>query len=1002
MHGSLAIPDGLRQQFDELERRLWRFDTAVAICGGACSLLLSFALIFVSDRLWDTPPWLRAIFTGGGVVALGFFLYGYGRRWIWGSRSLPALASLVQKRYRRLGDRLLGIVELADERNRPANFSPALCRAAIGQVASEAAKVDFRQAVGTRRPRRYLFGVLAAAALATAFFVIAPQAGWNALWRWAFPTSPVERYTFVSLDHLPDHLVVAHGEPFEIAVGVSAHSWVRPTRITAQFERQTATEAPVRNGAALFRLPGQTHSGVLTLRAGDIKRQLRIEPAFRPELKQLTATSELPAYLQHPPLEQKIDRGVLPYLKGSSVAFTGQVSRALDRASLDASALRVEGDTFSSPPATFEGAAQLTFTWRDRLGLDAAAPAKVRLQPKEDAPPQVECRGLPAAIAILEEEVVRIDIAATDDFGLREVGARWQTASSRTGDVTGPLDERKLSEGEPQTRALVGRFDFSPALLRIPPETSVAFYATATDRFPNRPASVSAVHQIYVLSREAHARLIQDQLEKLLARLEELTRRQEALLEAGKKTRAQAPEKLANTDSEKSLAEQTAEEKETAAQLDRLAQQIAETLREAMRNKDLATPTLQDWAKHAQALQDLARQNMPAAAQSLNGAKSDVNSRASKLDQALAQEDEILKQLRGVQKAAEQSLDKLMTQNLAMRLRKIASAEQGIAGDFQRLLPETIGMNFEQLPPEPRQSVERMTASHETGRGESSRLHVEIGRLFERTKLARYGDVADGMAKADTDNELRKLGALIQQNVAVRAIQGATEWSRRFEEWANRLSAKDDSKSEAGEGEGKEANLRALMALLRLRQQEDALRQRTGALDRQKDSHPHYREEAAATAAQQEKVHAGLEALSEEPGFPIPPERLAPVGIAMGDAQTLLSKPDTGEPAIAAETDAINLLDELITAQCKKCGKSGKGLAGLMAMMGFGAGSSPGMSGAGGDTDRANVPVPGPREGRRPEERRVTQASGNERAAIPAEFREAIESYQRAIEGALP
>ncbi len=1012
MNSSLAIPEGLRQQFDQLERRLWRFDTIVALCGCACALLLSYALIFVSDRLWDTPQWLRVIFTGGGVVAFFAFILGYGRRWIWGSRTFPALATLVQKRYRRLGDRLLGIVELADEKRRPANFSPALCQAAIGQVASEAAKVDFRQAVGTKRPRQYFLASLAAIALAAAFCIIAPQAGWNALWRWAMPTFHIARYTFVSLENLPDHLVVAHGEPFEIEVGVAAHSFLRPTEMTAQFEKQALLTAPVRHGSAVFSIAGQTQPGALTFRAGDIKRSIRIEPEFRPEIKQLTARIEMPAYLEYPKLEEKIDRGSLIFLKGSRVSFSGETTRALDRASIGAQPLRIDGATFFTQPMLPEGASQLSFTWKDKLGLASAAPAIIRLQEKEDAEPQVECRGLAGAIAILEEEVVHIDIAAADDYGICNVGVRWLTTPGHGKQLASAPVEHTLAFGRAQDRNLTTRYDFSPALLHIPADTNVTFCATVTDHFPQRAESLSEVHQIYVLSREAHARLIQEQLEKIMEQLEELTRRQEALLEGGKNVRAQTPQKLADSSSEKKLAEQAAEQKETAEQLRQLAQKTAETMREAMRNQNISQSTLQEWAQHAAAMQSLSQQEMPAAAQSLDSAKSDANDRAPKLDQAVAQESEILKKLHEMQKGADKSLEKLMTQNLAMRLRKIAGQEKGIVDDFQKILPETIGMKPEQLlqrpfattfdlvrsieiVAEPKETVERMTDLHAALREDSRELQMEIGRLFERTKLERFGDVANEMDKAKTDEGLEKLGQLIQKNVTVRAMQGAAEWSKRFNQWADRLSEKDDSKSGSGEGEG-EPDMKAMLALMRLRQSEAALRDRTGALEQQKESNPRYDMEAEGTALAQTGVKTGVDQLQADPTFPVPPETLAPIGQAMGDASALLIKPETGAPTVAAETDAIDLLDEIIMSESQKSGKNSKAMAGLMRMMGMG--KTPGGNTAGGDTDRPNIVVPGTRASSRPDTHRVVQASGITGAPVPAEFREAIENYQRAIE----
>ena len=1005
MNGSLAIPEGLRRQFVKLEKRLWRFDAIVAACGAVCSLLLSYALIFVSDRLWDTPPFIRLIFTGAGVVAFGFFLYGYGRRWVWGDRSFPALATLVQRRYRRLGDRLLGIVELADEHKRPANFSQTLCRAAIDQVANEASKVDFQQAVGTKRPRQYFFGLMAAGFLAALFFVFAPDAGWNALMRWLKPTVNLERYTFVNLDNLPDHMVVAHGEPFDLAVGLSAHSLLHPSQVTAQFEKQEATSAPVKSGVALLHLAGQTQSIMLTLSAGDVSRRMRIDPEFRPELKQLTAHIDLPSYLQYPPMDQKVEGGQIVYLKGSSVVFKGQASRPLKQAGVEVAGkqtpLRIDGDTFSTAPALPQGIAQWTFSWKDMFGLDAVAPMKVRLQQREDEPPQVDCRGMAGTIAILETEVVHVDLVADDDYGILDVGVRWQTSTSKTDKPSLPEDH-KITEGTPESKTVKAQYDFSPQLLHIPAGTAVAFCATATDRLPGRVASLSSVHQIYVLSNEDHAKLIQEQLEKINAELEEITRQQESLLDAAKTTRQQDPAKLSDSDTAKKLDDQQNEQKDTANQLQNLANETAETLKEAANNPDISPATLQPWAKNAETMNALAQNSMPSAAQSLSAAQTTPNDRAPKLDQAINQEQDILNQMREMQKEAEKAMEKLMTENLAQRLRKIASSEKSIADNFQKLLPDIIGAKPEQLGDEPKQAVAGMGKLEETSHKDSNKLQSEISRMFERTQLERYGDVAKEMDKSATDDSLAKLTDIIQANVSVQAIQSSTQWSKQFNLWADRLDPKDDSKAESGEGEGQgsEEDMKALMALLHIRERQDEIRERTGALENQKANDKDYNADAQDTSKQQLDVQTQVQQLQADPTFPVPAEDLGPIAKVMGEAKTLLDKPDTGDPTVADQTDAINMLDRIIMEMAQKSGKS---MSSLMAMMGMKPGKASGKGYfGGGDTDRQNEPIAGTRTGNASDQRHILQASGNASAPLPSEFRDAIESYQRAVEQETP
>src|SRR5438093_2214557 len=281
------LPASLRRQFHELERRLWRLDVVIAVCGGIIALAASYALQFLSDRFWDTPGWLRVAFTALGVGAFFYFVWFYGSRWVWGSRTFEQMAGLVQRRYRRLGDRLLGIVELADEKNRPPNVSPALCEAAIEQVANEASKIDFQQSVETKKPKKFFWTLVVLGALIAAPCAVAPQASWNALMRWLNPAGHVARYTFVSLASLPDRLVVAHGEPFEVPVLLENQSFWRPAHATAQFESQSAIKAAVSGNHALFQIPAQTQTGFLKIRIGDVSRRIEIVPTYRPELKQL-------------------------------------------------------------------------------------------------------------------------------------------------------------------------------------------------------------------------------------------------------------------------------------------------------------------------------------------------------------------------------------------------------------------------------------------------------------------------------------------------------------------------------------------------------------------------------------------------------------------------------------------------------------------------------------------------------------------------------------------
>ena len=1004
MPAALTLPAALNRQFDLLERRLWRMDALVALTGGIGSLLLAFTLQFGSDRLWDTPQWLRLCLAICGWAGLALFAWRYGRRWVWGRLSLRELAVIVQKRYRRLGDRLLGIVELADPDARPSNFSPDLCRAAIAQVATEASPFDFQQAAGEGRQRHFLFGFLMLAGLVAALAIATPEAGWNALMRWFRPAANIERYTFVTIGALPDHLVVAQGEPFELAVGLAPNSYWRPQAARSHFEGLPSIETPVRGGIATFQLPGQTQQRLLWISLGDVTRSIRIQPAVRPDLRQIRVRLDLPSYLQYPPQEQSIEGGSLAFLPGTSAVLTGEAVRNLASATLDGdkpAALAVDGSRFSTAPILLELERDVTFTWRDRLGLAGPGPATVHLAPREDEPPEVQLGGLAAAIAMLPEETAPIDLNSIDDYGVRRLTLAWQTAAPSPRDAPGPLHEIKLADGRPQARTLGGHYDFSPALLQIQPETTVLVRGLAVDYFPDRQPSSSPVYRIRVLSREEHARLIHDQFEKLLDQLEELTRRQEAILQAGQAVRAQTPQKLAAEESTEKLGQQSGDQKQTASQLKNLAGETAGTLAEALRNPQISPETLKDWARHAEQMNQLAADAMPAAAQSLEASRSDGPRRAEKLDRALGQEQDILNALRQMEKKASENLESLMAQTLAARLRRAAGTERDIAAGFRKMLPDTVGMTVAQLPAEPRQSIDSMGARNAEVTHEAGRLHGEISRLFDRTSLNRYGDVAREMESLKTEDALAALGGLVERNIGVQSIDTARRWSDQFEKWAGRLSGKDNSQApgRSSAGEPDAAQLQALLALMRLRQQQEQLREQTSVLEQQKAFSPNYPAGARDAAERQSALRGQVQTLGQDPSFPVPGAQLEPVGKSMGDAAALLGRPETGKPTYDAQTDAINLLDAALTQQAQKAGSNANA---LMAMMGMGAGVAGHGNASGGSTNKPNVPVPGSREGRAPDQRAIIQAGGVDNLQLPAEFRDAIESYHRAIEQSQP
>jgi hypothetical protein len=104
----------------------------------------------------------------------------------------------------------------------------------------------------------------------------------------------------------------------------------------------------------------------------------------------------------------------------------------------------------------------------------------------------------------------------------------------------------------------------------------------------------------------------------------------------------------------------------------------------------------------------------------------------------------------------------------------------------------------------------------------------------------------------------------------------------------------------------------------------------------------------------------------------------------MDEAAEILGRPETGREAIAAETEAIELL-----LQSKKINPKGGG----------GGGSSPGGGGSGTTDDSALALVgAGVNEKEVREDQGITQTTGESGSQLPEEFRAGLDEYFNRLE----
>jgi hypothetical protein len=613
----LQLPESLQTQLHDFRRRVWWIKMAEAVCIAVFGLLVSFLLMFLLDRVWDTPLGPRAglfaaALAGCAIVPLALYF------WVWRNRQLEQLARLLSRKLPHVGDQLLGVIELVKSDSEQAR-SPALCEAAIRQVAADAQKRDFRSAVPN--PRHRLWSGLAAfpAVVALGLFALFPAAAANSWVRFLAPWKNTPRYTFAAVEPLPDRMVVAHGEPFSVTAQLTGRTVLRPSHGVVQLGSQSPVGAPLRNGRYDFELPAQIDPGSLEVRIGDSVQRVRIEPTLRPELTSVVAHVSLPAYLGRPQAQQKDVRGgAITLVNGSRASFAATASRKLSSAQVDGQGRTPTGATVQSPVLHVDGPRKMEFRWRDRFGLAGKEPFTLTITGREDEAPSVACEDLPRQKVVLDSEMLSFKIRAQDDFGVKKVGLEWQGADNPV--VKTPAQgERILAAGGSDKESLELSGTFSAQSLGIEPQP-VVVRVFVEDYLPGRPRVYSPFFTLYVLNAEQHAIWLTEQLSRWHRQSLEVRDREMQLHETNKQLRSLARDELDQAEARKRIENQATAERANGRRLSSLVTSGEDLVRQAMRNPEFGVGHLEKWAEMLQILKDISGNRMPSVADLLQQA----------------------------------------------------------------------------------------------------------------------------------------------------------------------------------------------------------------------------------------------------------------------------------------------------------------------------------------------------------------------------------------------
>jgi len=605
------LPPVLEEKLADFRKRVWILKLTEGLLAAAFGLALSYVTVFVLDRLIETPPWLRAAILIAGAAAAGVGLPLKWHRWVWSQRTLDAAAKLVRRKMPRLGDQLLGIVELARMEDGSDGRSESLVRAAMAQAADAVKDQDLSRAVPGARHRQWAWAVGGIAALVLAAFVAAGAAARNAFSRWLLPWGGVERYTFAQVETLPGRLVVPYAEPFKLPVRLSEDSQWKPRSGKGRIQGQPVVNASLNEGEYRLAFPPQKADAAMSLSVGDVRKSVKLEPRNRPELISLAVKMRLPAYLKYRS-EPEIDvrSGSVNLLKTALASITATASRTLAEAVMDGVGLQVAGDRFNTGFLPAGSLGELRFDWKDIAGLTPRQPLCLKVNAVEDEAPKISARRETQDQVVLDSEVLSFDLDAADDFGIQRAGLEWTGAGATPGDAKPAHGDKIAAAGEPEKKEMTARATFCAEREGVAPQT-LEIRAWADDYLPGRKRAYSATFVVHVLNKTDHALWLTEQFGRWLQYARESYEREQQLHATNKELRSLAAPELDRPQNRRRVSQQAAAESANAERLESLTRAGRQMVDQATKNPEFDAQRLESWATMLKSLKDIAAQRMP-------------------------------------------------------------------------------------------------------------------------------------------------------------------------------------------------------------------------------------------------------------------------------------------------------------------------------------------------------------------------------------------------------
>ena len=857
---TVKLPAQLVRQLQAFRRRLRTVKMLEAICLTGIAVILSYLFLYVSDRVWETPSVLGWILFFTAVAGLLFFIPWWSFRWIWQRRSPSQLARLISRTDAALGDRLLGVIELDSEKYGYQYSSEKLKEAAMEQVARETAARDLT--VNIPRPsHRKLFALLSVLILSSASLcLISPEAAGNALQRWLQPFNPPERYTFTQLAPSPDSLVIPLGESHLYTFRLADETPSRPERGEYFLHNRVRQQTSLDEGAYLIHIPPMQQADKLEFSAGDAVRRMKIIPKARPSLLSAAATVTYPAYMGRTDGREAMRAGIISAPEGSTLTLEVTASQNLaSAATAEGKPLRVDGSRVIIPGIRLgKDPQEMELTWRDRDGLTATQPVRIRLEPIEDKKPSIYLRGGEKDRYVLEDTSIELEVEAADDFGLREIGVEWQGEKSFYGDelpgegkaapekpkASAPSlrGEKVLENGQPVQTSLKGVFLFQARALKLSPQRVVVRGFTQ-DYNPEGTRVYSEPMIIVVLSKAEHAQMIRNELERIASELEGMIRRMDAMTDEAKRLKSMEEKDLKNAEVQERLHALADEEQVNRRELSDLLNRSEELFKEASRNSQIDPSGMKEFMKGISMLKPIPNGPMKKAQKQFRSSASENGSPSQsrkELNEGESSHSDATQALKDAMEQLSRSAQEMEASTFVARLKQAAAKEDSIANALGGQLNIIVGMTMDELDPSTRREMETIATLQNASTQDIGWIQEDLNYYKSRTGERIYNDLYNQMNAFSVREKLDTVHGNILNAVTGQSIDESRLYASTLRHWAKLIDDYKKSRSSGGGGGGggdsasiSDAEFEFMLKIIRMIQQEQDLRMRTRGAEKE-------------------------------------------------------------------------------------------------------------------------------------------------------------------------